>query len=71
ILGISQRSISAELARGLYEELEKPKPSKKTSELAQLLEEQNVKDQKEARVKGKPNKKERRILNKYKYMSND
>ena len=71
ILGISQRSISAELARDLYEELEKPKPSKKTSELAQLLEEQNAKDQKEAREKGKPNKKERRILNKYKYMSND
>ena len=71
ILGISQRSISAELARGLYEELEKPKPSKKTSELAKLLEEQNAKDQKEAREKGKPNKKERRILNKYKYMAND
>ena len=71
ILGISQRSISAELARKLYEELEKPKPSKKTSELAKLLEEQNAKDQKEAREKGKPNKKERRILNKYKYMTND
>ena len=71
ILGISQRSISAELARELYEELEKPKPSKKTSELAQLLEEQNSKDQKEAREKGKPSKKERRKLNKYKYMNND
>ena len=71
ILGISQRSISAELARELYQELDKPKPSKETSELAKIIEEQNVKDQKEARLQGKPNKKERRILNKYKYMNND
>ena len=71
ILGISQRSISAELARELYEELEKPKPSKKITELTQIIEEQNAKDKKEAKMKGKPNKKERRILNKYKYMSND
>lgn len=71
ILGISERSISAELARKLYVELDKPKPSKKTSELAKILEEQNALDQKEAKEKGKPNKKERRILNKYKYMNND
>jgi ribosome-associated heat shock protein Hsp15 len=71
ILGISQRSISAELAKELYQELDKPKESKESSELAQIIEKQNEKDQKEARIKGKPNKKERRILNKYKYMSND
>ena len=71
ILGISQRSISAELARELYQELDKPKQSKEVSELAEIIENQNAKDQKEARMKGKPNKKERRILNKYKYMNND
>ncbi|MDA3839000.1 MAG: RNA-binding S4 domain-containing protein [Candidatus Delongbacteria bacterium] len=71
ILGISERSISAELARELYQELDKPKQSKETTELAQIIEKQNAEDQKEARAKGKPNKKERRILNKYKYMSND
>lgn len=71
ILGISQRSISAELARELYQEEDKPEQSKETSELAQIIEKQNAKDQKEARMKGKPNKKERRILNKYKYMSNE
>ncbi|MBN2790623.1 MAG: RNA-binding S4 domain-containing protein [Candidatus Delongbacteria bacterium] len=71
IIGISERSISAELAKGLYEELNKPEPSKKTTELTKIIDEQNALDLKEAKMKGKPNKKERRILNKYKYMNND
>ena len=71
ILGLSQRSISAELARGLYEEIKKPKVSKQTSEFVKILEEQDAKDRKESVLRGKPNKRERRILNKYKYMVDD
>ena len=55
-------------AKELYEESERPEPSKEMSDLAKLIEEQNELSGGVEKSKGKPSKKDRRILNKYKYM---
>jgi ribosome-associated heat shock protein Hsp15 len=65
VKGISQRSISKELARELYEMEEPLIVEGEKSEIIKILDEQDNANRK--LMKGKPNKKERRILNKYKY----
>jgi ribosome-associated heat shock protein Hsp15 len=68
---ITERSLSKEAARELYQEVEKPENPKETNELMQILEEQDKQNQAELKHRGRPTKKDRRILNKYKYMTND
>lgn len=65
---IAERSLPASEARELYEEISSPGPSKEISELARLIEEQNSLLPEQEKQKGRPTKKDRRILNKYKYM---
>lgn len=65
---IAFRSLPAEEAKELYEESEKSEPSKQMTELAKLIEEQTELSGGTEKPKGKPSKKDRRILNKYKYM---
>lgn len=62
------KSLPADEAKELYEETEKPEPSKEMTELAKLIEEQTELAGGIEKPKGKPSKKDRRILNKYKYM---
>ena len=62
------RSLPATEAKELYEEAEKAEPSKEMTELAKLIEEQKELAGNSEKPKGKPSKKDRRILNKYKYM---
>jgi ribosome-associated heat shock protein Hsp15 len=71
VTGITHRSLSAELARQLYSEQENAEKPKEMTELMRILDEQDKENQAELKHKGRPTKKDRRILNKYKYMSND
>lgn len=64
---LAHRSLPAAEAKELYEETEKPEPSKEMTELAKLIVEQDELAS-VVKPKGKPSKKDRRILNKYKYM---
>lgn len=66
IKGISFRSISAELARELYEMDELKRPAGEKSEIMKILDEQDKQNKIEQRGKGRPTKRERRILGKYK-----
>ncbi|HQO09264.1 MAG TPA: RNA-binding S4 domain-containing protein [Clostridiales bacterium] len=68
---ITDKSVSKEDARGLYEAVNKPEPPKEMNELMKIIEEQDRQNQEEMKHKGRPTKKDRRILNKYKYMTND
>ncbi len=72
VLGITDRSLPKEQAKELYKMLDpEEKRSKETNELMKILEEQDKKNAEEIKHKGRPTKKDRRILNKYKYMTND
>jgi len=72
VLKISDRSMPKEQAKELYKMHEpEEKRSKEANELMKILEEQDKKNTEELRHKGRPTKKDRRILNKYKYMVND
>lgn len=68
---ITDKYVSKEDARGLYEAVNKPEPPKEMNELMKIIEEQDRQNQEEMKHKGRPTKKDRRILNKYKYMTND
>jgi len=68
---ITERSLSAELARELYEEQITNEKPKEMNELMKILEEQDKQNFIEQKHKGRPTKKDRRILNKYKHMTND
>jgi len=68
---ITDKSLSKEEAKNLYEAVAKPEPPKEMNELMKIIEEQDRQNQEEMKHKGKPTKKDRRILNKYKYMTND
>jgi ribosome-associated heat shock protein Hsp15 len=67
---ITHRSLSAELARELYEEQERTEKPKEMTELMQILESQDQANQAELKQKGRPTKKDRRILDKYKNLTN-
>lgn len=67
---ITHRSLSAELARELYEEQERTEKPKEMTELMQILEDQELANQAELKQKGRPTKKDRRILDKYKNFTN-
>jgi ribosome-associated heat shock protein Hsp15 len=67
---ITHRSLSAELARELYEEQERTEKPKEMTELMQILEDQELANQSELKQKGRPTKKDRRILDKYKNFTN-
>jgi len=68
---ITDKSLSKEEAKNLYEAVVKPEPPKEMNELMKIIEEQDRQNQEEMKHKGRPTKKDRRILNKYKYMTND
>ncbi|HAQ62738.1 TPA: RNA-binding protein S4 [Candidatus Delongbacteria bacterium] len=68
---ITDKSLSKEDAKNLYEAAGKPEPPKEMNELMKIIEEQDRQNQEEMKHKGRPTKKDRRILNKYKYMTND
>ncbi len=68
---VADKSVSKEEAKGLYEAVGKPEPPKEMNELMKIIEEQDRQNQEEMKHKGRPTKKDRRILNKYKYMTND
>jgi len=68
---ITDKSLSKEEAKNLYEAVGKPEPPKEMNELMKIIEEQDRQNQEEMKHKGRPTKKDRRILNKYKYMTND
>ena len=68
---ITDKSLSKEDAKNLYEAAGKPEPPKVMIELLQTILEQARQNQEEMKHKGRPTKKDRRILNKYKYMTND
>lgn len=68
---ITDKSLSKEDARRLYEAVDKPEIPKEMNEIMKILEEQDKNNQVELKHKGRPTKKDRRILNKYKYMTND
>lgn len=68
---ITERSLSAELAKELYEEQARAEKPKEMNELMQILEEQDNNNHIDQKHKGRPTKKDRRILSKYKYMTND
>jgi len=68
---ITDKSLSKEAAKELYEEVEKEEKPKEMNELMQILDDQEKQNQAELKHKGRPTKKDRRILNKYKYMTND
>ncbi len=65
---IAERSLPAAEAKELYMEVSANEPSKEMTELAKLIEEQNSLIPEQEQQKGRPTKKDRRILNKYKYM---
>ncbi|MBN1971532.1 MAG: RNA-binding S4 domain-containing protein [Candidatus Delongbacteria bacterium] len=68
VKGITFKSVSAELAKDLYEIIEdENKPVGIQAEYMEILRKQDIENQKENRGKGRPTKKDRRILNKYKY----
>ena len=66
IKGISLRSISADLARELYEMEQVERPVGEKSEIMKIIEKQDEQFRREQRGKGRPTKRERRILTKYK-----
>jgi len=68
---VTDKSLSKEEARNLYESVSKPEPPKEMNELMKIIEEQDRLNMEEMKRKGRPTKKDRRILNKYKYMTND
>lgn len=68
---VTDKSLSKEEARNLYESVSKPEPPKEMNELMKIIEEQDRLNMEEMKHKGRPTKKDRRILNKYKYMTND
>ncbi len=70
VIEVTDRSVPKEKARELYKKHE-PEDirSEEANELIRIIEEQDRKNRQEQ--KGRPSKKDRRILNKYKYMIND
>ncbi len=68
VKGLSTKSVSVALARELYEAEEPKKPKGKLAEYFDIFVDQERLNRKERKKHGKPNKKERRTLNKQKYM---
>lgn len=70
VVEVTDRSLPKEKARDLYKKHEpEEKRSEEANELIKILEEQDKLNNHD-REKGRPTKKDRRILNKYKYMTN-
>lgn len=72
VLEVTDRSLPKEKARELYRKHEpEGKRSEEANELMKIVQDQDKLDRTENARRGRPTKKDRRILNKYKYMTND
>lgn len=71
VVEVTDRSLPKEKAKELYKKHEpEEKRSEEANELIKLLEEHDKLNRHEQEKKGRPTKKDRRILNKYKHMTN-